>query len=213
MLALVAVTLGLVACGAGESGSERGTPPAAPGSAGESPGSPDVRAAPTAPASPAEPAPPAVPAPAGNDGAAESVAAVEFAAAVAAICARSRERLDAMGEPETSAAGLASKVAEIHEEELRLLGELVAPDELASRFDGLMSLRREQITALARLAEARGVADQDAADEALRDSARLTGALEMIALELGLEVCGRQPVEETPNQQRQPDTADAPGNS
>ena len=130
----------------------------------------------------------------------------EFVAAADNVCRSSRELVDELQEPQTAeeSAEILVDVIDISAEELRQLRALEAPEALATRFAELLELREQQLAALELLGETLSLGDRDAIGEALRESGRLNTETGAIERELGFTLCGVEPVQEVPNQQRSP---------
>ena len=178
--AAIATAYGIFECAEGDGGEEPdASPPSAPTPPSTSP--PDISTASSAQA---------------------------FAAAANEICADSRAELTELSEAETEeeASELLAALIEISSEEARRLGELEAPGAVQTRFSVLLELREQHIAALERVEESLLADDRAAAGEALGEATQLGAAADLLELELGFNVCGTDPVDEIPNQNRVPES-------
>lgn len=117
------------------------------------------------------------------------------------ICIDSRDRVAELREPVNLEESVTAfdAVVEISNEELAELQKLQAPPALEESFGEMLELVDEQIATLVALGDALVATDRDAAGEALLASSRLNAEINLLQQELGLQVCGTEPVQIVPS--------------
>ena len=109
-----------------------------------------------------------------------------------AICAEYEEKIAMIPPPQEALdewAAIAGDIGDILEAGVNELDALVPPDDLGERYDEWLALKRETLSATRDLQDAGGLLDQEGVDSALNRIEESEGRADELAAELELDDC------------------------